>query len=364
MRLPPVFVVALAACLTATGCAGVASAGERAERTYYIAADAVIWDYAPDRQNRIAGKPFGEDENKFVAQGEGRIGSAYRKCIYRGYTDKTFTAVKGRPSAEAYLGYLGPVIRAEAGDTIRVVFRNNCSVATSIHPHGVFYEKGASHSDGVDGNDTQQLVAPNATHTYSWKVPEQAGPGPMDGSSAVWAYHSHTGEDEELSGGLSGFMVISADGRAKPDASPEDVDREVFSAFEVVDENSSPYLDSNIAMFALGKGDKDDEDFARSNLMHAINGYVYGNGPTLTLRKGERVRWYVMGMGTEADQHTPHWHGNAVTVHGMRTDAADLSPTGTAIAEMRPDATGTWMFHCHTGDHTAAGMQALYRVMP
>ena len=30
----------------------------------------------------------------------------------------------------------------------------------------------------------------------------------------------------------------------------------------------------------------------------------------MTMRQGERVRWYVMGMGTEVDLHTPHWHGN------------------------------------------------------
>ena len=31
-------------------------------------------------------------------------------------------------------------------------------------------------------------------------------------------------------------------------------------------------------------------------------------------------------MGTEVDLHTPHWHGNTVTVMGMRTDMANLLP--------------------------------------
>jgi FtsP/CotA-like multicopper oxidase with cupredoxin domain len=346
----------------------VATAGERAERTYYIAADTVIWDYAPDRHNRITGKPFGETEKVFVAQGKGRIGPAYQKCIYRGYTDKTFTAAKPRPSSEAHLGILGPVIRAEVGDTIKVVFRNNCSFPTSIHPHGVFYEKdseGAPYSDGTEGSDTHDdEVPPNATYTYTWQVPERAGPGPMDGGSAMWMYHSHADEVADVYAGLSGFLVVTADGRANPDGSPEDVDREIFSLYEVVDENSSPFLDANIQMFALGKGDKDDEGFVESNLMHAINGYVYGNGPTPTMRKGERVRWYLMGMGTEVDLHTPHWHGSTVTTHGMRTDVVNLLPASMAVADMRPDATGTWMFHCHVGDHIAAGMQSLYRVTP
>ena len=366
MRLPPIHVLALAVCLAAAGCAGTAGGGERADRTYYIAAETVIWDYAPDRHNKITGAPFGETENVFVQQSEDRIGSNYRKCVYRGYTDRTFTTVKPRPDSEAHLGFLGPVIRAEVGDTVQVVFRNNCNFPTSIHPHGVFYEKdseGAPYADGTGkGDKHDDAVPPNGTHTYTWEVPERAGPAPMDGSSAMWMYHSHTDEITDVYAGLSGFLIVTAEGRANPNGSPEDVDREVFSLYEVVDENSSPYLDVNIRMFTLGDVDKDDEGFIESNLMHAINGYVYGNGPMVTMRRGERVRWYLMGMGTEVDLHTPHWHGNTVTTHGMRTDVANLLPASMSVADMQPDATGTWLFHCHVGDHISAGMQALYRV--
>ena len=35
---------------------------------------------------------------------------------------------------------------------------------------------------------------PASTYTYTWKVPERAGPGPMDGSSMMWMYHSHVDE--------------------------------------------------------------------------------------------------------------------------------------------------------------------------
>ncbi len=31
-------------------------------------------------------------------------------------------------------------------------------------------------------------------HTYTWLVPDRAGPGPGDGSSLMWMYHSHTDE--------------------------------------------------------------------------------------------------------------------------------------------------------------------------
>ncbi|TFC52659.1 multicopper oxidase domain-containing protein [Cryobacterium shii] len=100
--------------------------------------------------------------------------------------------------------------------------------------------------------------------------------------------------------------------------------------------------------------------------MHSINGYVFANQPidSLTMKKGERVRWYVMGMGTEVDLHTPHWHGNTVTALGMRTDVVSLLPASMMEADMVPDDAGTWLFHCHVNDHITAGMLTRYRVLP
>jgi hephaestin len=108
----------------------------------------------------------------------------------------------------------------------------------------------------------------------------------------------------------------------------------------------------------------DDEEFVESNLMHSINGYVYGNLPGLTMNVGERVRWYMLGMGTEVDLHTPHWHGNTGTWAGMRSDIVELLPASMKVFDMTPDADGTWLFHCHVNDHISAGMLALYTVNP
>jgi hephaestin len=112
------------------------------------------------------------------------------------------------------------------------------------------------------------------------------------------------------------------------------------------------------------------EEFQESNLMHSINGYVYGNGPEGTTasapafraRNGERVRWYLMSLGTEVDLHTPHWHGETATVMGMRTDVVQLIAGGMQTGDMTMDAPGIWLFHCHVNDHIAAGMQTRYQV--
>ena len=60
----------------------------------------------------------------FFARSSNRIGGKYIKAVYMEYTDETFTTKKNRSQQEMHLGLMGPVIRAEVGDQIRVVFRN------------------------------------------------------------------------------------------------------------------------------------------------------------------------------------------------------------------------------------------------
>jgi manganese oxidase len=337
-------------------------------RTYYIQTDEVDWDYAPTGSNQITGQPFDDTANVFVRNGVGRIGSKYTKCLYRGYTDGSFHRLTPVPEQDRYLGFQGPVIRAEVGDVIRVVFRNRCAMGTSVHPHGVFYRKdseGAPYNDGTSGAKKEDDdVPPGGSHLYNWEVPDRAGPGPHDGSSVMWMYHSHTDEVADTYAGLMGSMVVTARGMARPDGSPKDVDREIFTLFSVMNENLSPYLQHNLETFAQPPFPPlEDEEFGESNLMHSINGYVFGNQPMITVHRGQRVRWYVMGMGTEVDLHTPHWHGNVVTVGGMRMDVVNLLPASMVVADMVPDNPGVWLFHCHVNDHISAGMMTRYQVL-
>jgi FtsP/CotA-like multicopper oxidase with cupredoxin domain len=347
-------------------------------RTYYVAADEVLWDYAPRGTNEITGAPFTAGEDVFTKQGPNRIGHRYWKSLYRAYTDSTFTKRVARPTSCApsarvcddTLGMLGPVIRAAVGDTIKVVFKNNTAQPASVHAHGVFYQKdseGAPYADGTSGTAKDDDAVPSgARFTYTWQVPGRAGPGPMDGSSVLWMYHSHTDEVADTNSGLIGPMVITAAGKADPvTGSPLDVDREIFSYFTVENENASHYLDRNLKTLAGPPNEiaPDDEDaFEESNLMHSINGYVYGNGPVPSMTKGQRVRWYTFTLGTEVDLHTPHWHGNTETTNGMRSDMIQLMPGMMTVSDMVPDDAGTWLFHCHVNDHIVAGMQMRYRV--
>ncbi|MGA2218438.1 MAG: multicopper oxidase domain-containing protein, partial [Terracidiphilus sp.] len=150
----------------------------------------------------------------------------------------------------------------------------------------------------------------------------------------------HVDSSVEINAGLMGPIIVTAKGKAKPDGSPKDVDREFVASFMIFNE----------------LGAKPEGQF------YAINGFIFGNLPGLTMKQGDKVRWDVLGMGNEVALHTPHWHGETVADGGRNTDVIELLPGSMATVDMVADNPGTWMFHCHVQDHMEAGMMAVYTV--
>src|SRR5215468_7990704 len=106
----------LAVALAALPVAAEPALAQGQTRHYYVAAEEVMWDFAPSRKALIHGhgpsdaipKPWAGNTRK-------------RKVRYVEYTDATFTTRKPQPD---WLGILGPIIRAEVGDTVIVHFWN------------------------------------------------------------------------------------------------------------------------------------------------------------------------------------------------------------------------------------------------
>src|SRR5579871_1336962 len=155
-------------------------------RTYYVAAEEVEWDYAPLGIDMTTGKPFEGTAAAYTQPGPNHIGHIYRKAVYREYTDATFATRKPRLPQDEYLGLLGPILRAEVGDTIKIVFKNNASRPYNMHPPDAFDPKDPVENGEIPdatGNvvdEPEDTVAPGATFTYEWEVRQRAGPGPDD----------------------------------------------------------------------------------------------------------------------------------------------------------------------------------------
>src|SRR5215475_7437711 len=300
-------------------------------REYFIAAEIVDWDYAPSGLELMHGAeipyPWG-------------LYRRWTKTRYVEYTDGAFSHRKPQPE---WLGILGPIIRAEVGDTVVVHFRNLTSAYHSIHVHGLRYDKqneGAIYANNLPGI----AVPPKGDFTYHWFADAGSGP-PAGESSRLWLYHGHVNEPEETNAGLIGPVIVTARGRAKADGSPVDVDREFIMLFMVFDQ-----LKEN-----------DEARNGEEGLYHSMNGYIFSNLPGLVMNQGERVRWYLAAMGNERDIHSAHWHGKTVMRHGRPEDVITLLPAQTETVDMLADNPGTWMFQCHVADHLGAGMMAVYR---
>lgn len=370
--------IVLVAAFILSACDELSVAEEGQIRTFHIAADDVGWDYAPAGKDLISGEDFNEIQSWFAVASDYRLGRKLKKALYYEYTDETFSTRKDRAPEWEHLGWLGPLLRAEVGDTITIHFKNNTSFPASMHPHGVFYEKsseGALYQDATSGADkSDDAVPPGGTHTYEWAVPERAGPLPGGSSTAFWMYHSHTDEVRDFNTGLVGPMIITARGRGDETLKPDDVDTEFVIAFFTTEEASSWYVEENVAN-NLGKPEEISygrDPFAGRAIISPegpsleqkdnLNGFIYGNLPMLTMKKDERVRWYLMA-GSGFEVHAPHWHGNTAIEGGMRVDTVGLVTMGMTQVNMTPDDPGMWLFHCHVTNHMTGGMMARYEVL-
>lgn len=332
--------------------------------TYYIAADEVQWNYVPALQSFIL-----KGENELVPVPPPKT-NTYTKVVYREYTSADFKTLKPRPPEWEHLGILGPLLRAEVGDTIKVVFKNNSRMICTMHPHGLAYDKdseGAYYGEGPglppDAKRSGNAVRHGEVFTYTWTVPERAGPGPGDPSSILWMYHSHFVESRDMNSGLVGPIIISRKGSTKPDGTPKDVDREFVVSFAIFQENESGlFMDNIVAKQKYDAKIISSPNFTKTLEYYTMNGYIRGTMPLLTMKKGERVRWYLMANGNEDDVHAPHWHGQTVTYMGMHTDTLSLGPMAMMVVDMVPENPGTWLFHCHVNDHLDGGMYALFKV--
>lgn len=351
---------------------GMAFGAQAAIRSYFVQAedfdDACVavagqvvcnpsWDFAPTGLNLVhcMNTPAPCD-----IPAPWTTSHTFPKARYVQYTDATFANRVPPPGATpdlpwGWLGVLGPIIRAEVGDTVNVHFRNRSSKGNfGMHPHGFRYTKdneGAFYtgvnSGQLPGAGTQ--IEPGGEFIYTWVADRDSSPALGDSSSKVWWYHSHVDEPLETNLGLLGPIVITARGFGRETANgpvPRDVDKEFVAAFFIFNEL----------------------DGLEEGLMHGINGYIFGNLKGFVMNRGDRVRWYLLGMGNEVDLHTPHWHGKTLTIgskiSARRTDVVDLLPGTMVTADMTADNVGEWLFHCHVADHINAGMITTWQIAP
>lgn len=256
--------------------------------------------------------------------------------------------------AWAYNGQVpGPEIRVKEGDRVRIKFKNELPVATSIHWHGVHVPWTMDGPPGIN----QKPVKPGETFVYEFVAK------PM----GTHFYHSHgSGEHDEalqMDMGLYGAFVIEAKNEPRYDREYTIVLSERLSTLMPWGDSVMPSHGAGVhgapappVGHAMGTSDT-----------FFMNGKSWPEGGPLWVKQGQRVKLRLINAGSSSI-HPMHLHG-----HSFRIVAADGNPLETLIVrdvvpvnpgerydvEFVADNPGVWLFHCHELHHMDAGMAVL-----
>lgn len=304
--------VSSSAAVTAPEEAGVADAHPAASAA--SGAEALDWE-AMDRK-------MAERAESFPAETEGKGAQLLEPEILKDGT-KQFTLTarivdwEVEPGkvvqAMSYNGMVpGPTLRADVGDKVRVVLKNELPESTVIHWHGIPI---TNEMDGVS-DITQPPVKPGDSFTYEITAERQ---------SVGW-YHSHHNGAKQVGDGLWGAFLIGE----LP--LPGDV--------EISQEITMQIQDGG----AIGL---------------TLNGKSFPATEPIRARKGESVLIHYFNAGGMA--HPMHLHGvdqQVVAKDGFaleqpyKADTVLVAPGERYSVLVSADRLGTWAFHCHIFAHS------------
>uniref|UniRef100_A0A8C6LFP5 Coagulation factor V n=1 Tax=Nothobranchius furzeri TaxID=105023 RepID=A0A8C6LFP5_NOTFU len=334
----------------------IAQQRQSKEWTYYIAAEEIIWNFSPNLQDHVDA----DFQRQYLTKSPTHIGAKYKKAVYTLYTNASFTEKLENKQRKSELGILGPVIRAQIRDVIKVVFRNMASRPYSIYPHGLTIDKS---EEGVTYPEGGMALAPGETHTYVWNVLTENEPLDKDSRCLTRMYHSAVDTPRDIASGLIGPILICKRKSGQTYLFVQvRADKEQHAMFSVFDENKSWYLDDNIRQNCdWSKVNKADPDFYKSNVMHTINGYGFESGPLLGFCSGEVATWHVSSVGAQDYIQTATFYGHPFELNDRTEEFLSLYPMTGETIKMNMDNTGVWLLASLNSHETTKGMRLKFQ---
>ncbi len=231
----------------------------------------------------------------------------------------------------AYNGQIpAPVLRANIGDKVRIVLKNELTESTSLHLHGIRVPNAA---DGVDPY-TQKAIQPGDTFTYEFEALE----------TAVGMYHSHHNAQVQVPNGLAGALIIG-DWKA--------------AAMEKAGDTTGDLDGDAEAEHVMVLNDA-------GTIGLSLNGKSFPATSPYKLKVGESmvVHYYNEGLMS----HPMHLHqpSGLVVAHDGKildapfwADTLNVAPGERWTVVYTPKDKGVWAWHCHILNHaeTPTGMR-------
>uniref|UniRef100_A0A803YP35 ferroxidase n=1 Tax=Meleagris gallopavo TaxID=9103 RepID=A0A803YP35_MELGA len=266
----------------------------------------------------------------------------YRKAVFVEYLDASFTQPKPKP---AWMGLLGPTIRAEVYDTVVITFKNLASHPYNLHAVGVSYWKaseGAGYEDEASQPEQEgDRVDPGKTHTYIWEIQQNQGPTDGDSQCLTHSYSSNVNSVKDTNSGLIGALLVCRPGKGSTGWGWARYNPELRGKSWYSEPNSPAH--------------------SRTEL-HTINGYINSSLPGLTLCHKKQVHWHVIALGTGPEVHSIFFEGHTFLVRGHRLSSLEISPATYLTAQTMPGTAGSFRIFCQMPSHQQAGMEAVVKV--
>ncbi|XP_009695352.1 PREDICTED: coagulation factor V, partial [Cariama cristata] len=329
---------------------------------YFIAAEEVTWDYAPNIPDSLDRHYKAQHLDNF----SNLIGKKYKKAIFRQYTDASFTKRLENPHPKE-TGILGPIIRAQLNDKVKIVFKNKASRPYSMYFHGVTLSKNAEGADyplDATSNDTQSRgVDPGKTYTYEWKIAKMDQPTAQDAQCITRLYHSAVDIERDIASGLIGPLLICKSEALTQKGVQKKADGEQQAMFAVFDENKSWYIEDNINDYCSNPASvkRDDPKFYNSNIMHTINGYVSDSSEILGFCQDSVVQWHFSSVGTHDEIVSVRLSGHSFLYQGKYEDVLNLFPMSGESVTVEMDNVGTWLLASWGTPEMSYGMRLRFR---
>ncbi|KAG9478089.1 hypothetical protein GDO78_013212 [Eleutherodactylus coqui] len=258
--------------------------------THYIAAIEVEWDYHQEQTDK---------------------GTYFTKAVYREFTDSRF--IHPKISEIPGTGILGPVLRGEVGDQIRIVFKNMARHPFNIYPQGL--SNVSSTHRFLTGEQLKDYpIQPNNSITYIWPVTQYDSPASSDPRCLTRYYASFHNPQRDLASGLIGPLLICSKQTLDQGGNQIVTDKEHILFFSVFDEMLSWY--------------------------RAINGFE--TSLHLTICQNEVTVWHVLNLVEDTELLSIHFGGNTFLVDSSYEETLTLFPMNGKTIIMVMEKTGYW----------------------
>ncbi|KAM4020126.1 coagulation factor VIII isoform 2-T7 [Anomaloglossus baeobatrachus] len=281
--------------------------------THYIAAVEMEWDYQQEKSDKR---------------------TRFTKAVYREFTDSRFTHPK--ISEIPGTGILGPVLRGEVGDEIRIVFKNMARQPFNIYPQGL--SNVSSTHRFLTGEQLKDYpIQPNQSITYIWPVTKYDSPASSDPRCLTRFYGSFHNPQRDLASGLIGPLLICSKQTLDQGGNQIVTDKEHILFFTVFDEMLSWYRDQNIRS---SENTTTSVISPRESLQYTINGFV--SSLQFPICQNEVSVLHVLNLVHYTELLSVYFGGNTFFVDSSYEETLTLFPMNGKTIVMIMEKSGYW----------------------